>query len=354
MTVRSARPRHPERPHPLNNASHHTVLLQEAVDALRIAPDGVYVDATFGRGGHSMLMLQSLGPRGRLIAFDQDPDAIAAAAQCISDARFEVIHAPFSELKQQLARRGIEQIDGLLADLGVSSPQLDEASRGFSFRADGPLDMRMDPTRGVPLSVWIAQASADDLRKVISDYGEERFAVPIADAIATRCAAAHDGTAPPLETTGALAELVAETLRRCGARREPGQHPATRTFQALRIHINHEIEELSALLQAAIELVRESGRIAIISFHSLEDRAVKHFFRSRTEQVSMARPRGVGRGQHALATLFSEQQGRGPSAPPRARLVARIRPTAAEVARNPRARSATLRVMERTAPGAAS
>ena len=149
MTVRSARPRHPERPHPLNNASHHTVLLQEAVDALRIAPDGVYVDATFGRGGHSMLMLQSLGPRGRLIAFDQDPDAIAAAAQCISDARFEVIHAPFSELKQQLARRGIEQIDGLLADLGVSSPQLDEASRGFSFRADGPLDMRMDPTRGV-------------------------------------------------------------------------------------------------------------------------------------------------------------------------------------------------------------
>ncbi len=349
MTVCSARQRHPERTNSLNNAPHHTVLLQEAVDALRIVPNGTYIDATFGRGGHSMLILQALGPQGRLIALDRDPEAVAAANASISDARFKIIHAPFSELREQLACRGVVQIDGLLADLGVSSPQLDQASRGFSFRADGPLDMRMDPTRGIPVSVWIARASSDDLRKVISDYGEERFAVPIADAIATRCAAAHNGEAPPLQTTGALADLVAETLRRCGARREPGQHPATRTFQALRIYINHEIEELSALLQTAVELVRESGRIAIISFHSLEDRTVKHFFRSRAEQVSSVRPRGVGRGQHALATFLSEQR-RESSPQPRFRLVSRLRPGAAEVARNPRARSATLRVMERVGP----
>lgn len=330
--------------------SHQTVLLHEAIEALAIAPNGIYVDATFGRGGHSQLILQSLGPHGRLYAFDRDPQAIAAAG-AIQDERFHAIHAPFSEIAQALSARGVHQIDGLLLDLGVSSPQLDEAARGFSFRADGPLDMRMDPTQGEPVSIWIARAPISEIAKVISHYGEERFAVPIANAIAARCTAASKGEAEPLSTTQALANLVVETLRRCGARREAGQHPATRTFQALRIHINREIDELTAALQASLALLRPAGRLVVITFHSLEDRIVKHFIRDHSDKKPAARPKGVTRGQHALAQGLAHMQALVSPQPapvaPCFLALDRIKPSRAEVARNPRARSATLRTAQR-------
>ncbi len=346
MTAASSHCNFSSQPSDLQATSHLPVLLREAVDSLCIAPNGHYVDATFGRGGHSALMLQSLGPMGRLIAFDRDPEAVAAAAH-FNDQRFEIIHAPFSELVERLNERGITQIDGMLADLGVSSPQLDDPNRGFSFRLQGPLDMRMDSTRGQPVSAWIAQASPHELQRVISEYGEERFAVQIANAIAARCASAARGDAEPLQTTAALAELVVETLRRCRARREPGQHPATRTFQALRIHINREMEELTSLLDAAVTLLRESGRIAIISFHSLEDRRVKQFFRDTPRPNSIATARGVSRGQRALIAGLHPSDGQPSS--PRLRPIARIRPRSEEIAANPRARSAILRVAERCA-----
>ncbi|MBU3725774.1 MAG: 16S rRNA (cytosine(1402)-N(4))-methyltransferase RsmH, partial [Burkholderiaceae bacterium] len=329
----------------MQSADHLPVLLHEAVECLGILPQGLYVDATYGRGGHSALILKTLGPSGRLIAFDRDPDAVAAARQ-INDARFEIIHAPFSELIERLSERGIYQIDGLLADLGVSSPQLEQADRGFSFRLSGPLDMRMDPSRGEPVSAWLARASQQDLHRVISEYGEERFAFQIADAIAIRCAAAARGEAEPLDTTAALAGLVAETLKRCRARHEPGQHPATRTFQALRIYINHELEELASLLAAAIQLLRESGRVAIISFHSLEDRVVKQFFRAHAGGAETLTSRGLSRGQRALVASLDQHHGRSVQEPT-LRIISRIRPQPEEVARNPRARSATLRVAER-------
>ena len=324
---------------------HRPVLLQEAVRSLHVIPQGSYVDATYGRGGHSALILEQLGPTGRLIAFDRDPAAVAAGRK-IHDQRFQIIHAPFSELPQRLAEQGIDQVDGVLADLGVSSPHLDDPQRGFSFRLQGPLDMRMDPTRGEPVSAWIAKASVDELQKVIKDYGEERFAVQIANAIAARCASAARGDAEPLQTTAALAELVVETLRRCRARREPGQHPATRTFQALRIHINREMEELAALLEAAVRLLRESGRLAIISFHSLEDRFVKQFFRDAAHTAPPATDRGISRSQRALLSGLQDRLGR-PAIDARLRVIARIRPREEEIAANPRARSAMLRVAER-------
>ena len=350
MTAALASPADSATPPFSESAAHLSVLLDEAVQGLRIIPEGIYVDATYGRGGHSALILQALGPKGRLIAFDRDPAAVENAKR-ISDARFEIIHAPFSELKRQLEQRGVAHIDGLLADLGVSSPQLDQAERGFSFRADGPLDMRMDPTRGMPVSDWIAHASTQELKEVIAGYGEERFAFQIADAIKARCTAHPRGEAEPLDSTKALAELVAETLRRCGARKEPGQHPATRTFQALRIYINSEIEELTSLLQAAVELVRESGRIAIISFHSLEDRVVKQFFRDQSgKAVADPGDRRLSRGQQAFLKSVQDQQTRRGEREinrPRLRLLGRVRPSAEEVSRNPRARSATLRIAER-------
>lgn len=332
-------------------AGHRTVLLHEAVEGLSIRPDGVYVDATFGRGGHSTLILQQLGPEGRLIAFDRDPEAVKSA-QSIKDSRFQIIHAPFSDITERLSEIGVTKIDGLLLDLGISSPQIDNAARGFSFQAEGPLDMRMDPTRGVPVSVWISQASATDISKVIADYGEERFAVPIADAITTRCQAAQHGEAEPLASTRALADLVVDTLRRCRARREPGHHPATRTFQALRIYINHEVEELAAVLQAAVGLLRESGRLAVISFHSLEDRVVKQFIREHSGKTEAHQQSGLSRGQHALIQAMSDLA--VSAAPPIAvthefKPIARLRPSRQEVLENPRARSATLRIAERCA-----
>ena len=302
--------------------AHVPVLAREAVDALAIKPGGVYVDGTFGRGGHSRLILARLGASGRLLAFDRDPAAIAAG-RAIADARFELVYRPFSELSAALDELSIGLVDGILLDLGVSSPQLDEGERGFSFRFDAPLDMRMDTGRGQTAADWLATATEEEIREVIREYGEERFAKPIARAIV----AARAGE--PIQTTGRLAQIIAATVKR----REPGQHPATRSFQAIRIHINRELAELAAVLPQAVARLAPGGRLAVISFHSLEDRAVKRFLRAESE------------GEQAPARLPI------PAAmlkPGRMKLVGRaIRAGEDETAANPRARSATLRVAER-------
>ena len=304
--------------------SHTTVLLAEAVDALLTTPDGVYVDGTFGRGGHSRLLLGRLSPRGRLIAFDKDPDALTAAGAGttrVSDPRFSICHASFAQMADELRDRGISHVDGVLLDLGISSPQIDNPARGFSFRFDGPLDMRMDPTRGESAADFLARADERQIAQVIRDYGEERFAVSIAKAIAARRTSGN-----PLRTTGELAELVARAVKT----REAGQDPATRTFQALRIFVNAELEELEQGLKAALDLLNPHGRLVVISFHSLEDRIVKRFIAGESREV-------VDR--------------RAPFAPPRAmklRSIARVKPGDDELARNPRARSAVMRVAERT------
>ncbi|MCO5097466.1 MAG: 16S rRNA (cytosine(1402)-N(4))-methyltransferase RsmH [Rhodocyclaceae bacterium] len=303
-------------------AQHRTVLLEEAVDALAVKPDGVYVDATFGRGGHSRLILERLNGQGRLIALDRDPAAVEAGRQ-IADPRLKVIHAAFSDLRAVLEAEAVERVDGVLLDLGVSSPQLDEAQRGFSFRLDAPLDMRMDTSRGQTAAEWLAQASRQQLAEVIKNYGEERFANAVAKAIV----AARAGGA--IATTRQLAEIVASAVRT----REQGQHPATRSFQAIRIHVNQELEELSLVLPQAVDALDSGGRLAVISFHSLEDRIVKRFLRDA------ARPPQLPARLPLRAAELP---------PPRLKLVGKpIIPAAAEVAANPRARSAVLRVAER-------
>lgn len=302
---------------------HVSVLLAEAVDALALRADGVYVDATFGRGGHSRAVLARLGPQGRLIAFDRDPAAIAAG-QAVADGRLTLVHSAFSALGDELARLGVPAVDGVLLDLGVSSPQLDDGARGMSFRFDAPLDMRMDTSRGQTVADWLAEASVGQITEVLRDYGEERFAHAIAKAIA----AARTGGA--VATTGQLAALVEKAVRT----REPGQHPATRTFQALRIFINQELEELSRVLPDCVSRLRPGGRLVVIAFHSLEDRIVKRFMRDA------ARPPVLPRRLPVRAAELPA---------PRLRLVGRaVRPGAAEVAANPRARSAVMRVAERT------
>jgi len=302
--------------------SHVTVLLAEAVEALAVKPDGIYVDGTFGRGGHSRALLARLGEHGRLIAFDRDPAAIEAG-KALADARLTLVHAPFSALDEELSRLGVAQVDGVLLDLGVSSPQLDDASRGMSFRFDAPLDMRMDTSRGQTAAEWLAEASVAEITEVLKDYGEERFAYAIAKALA----AARAGGA--VATTGQLAAIVEKTVRT----REPGQHPATRSFQALRIFINQELEELSKVLPACVERLRASGRLVVISFHSLEDRIVKRFMRDE------ARPPQLPSRLPVRASELPQ---------PRLLLVGRaVRPGEAEVAANPRARSAVMRVAER-------
>ena len=304
-------------------SAHRAVLLAEAVEALRIRPDGVYADATFGRGGHATAILARLGPRGRLIALDRDPEAVRAAGS-IRDPRFSIRHARFSELAQVLEACSAGPLDGALFDLGVSSPQLEHPERGFSFRTDAPLDMRMDPTRGESAAGWLARATEGELRGVIKEYGEERFAGPIAKAIVA--ARARGG----LRTTGELAGVVAAAVRT----RERGQDPATRTFQALRIHLNQELEELSLALPQARDALAPGGRLVVISFHSLEDRIVKRFLRDE------ARPQLPER----LPVKATEMP------QPRLTLVGRpVRPAAAEVDANPRARSAIMRVAERRA-----
>ncbi|PQA85278.1 16S rRNA (cytosine(1402)-N(4))-methyltransferase [Limnohabitans sp. TS-CS-82] len=294
---------------------HTTVLLSEAVDALDIKPDGTYVDATFGRGGHSRLILSRLSPQGRLIAFDKDLDAIAAAEQ-IQDPRFSIRHQGFTHLGELDAG----SIDGVLMDLGVSSPQIDNPARGFSFRNDGPLDMRMDTTRGQSVSEWLAEAEIQHIAEVIREYGEERFALQIAKAIDAR---RQERGVPT--STSELAQLVADTVKT----REPGKDPATRTFQAFRIFINAELEELQQALSASLQVLRPRGRLAVISFHSLEDRIVKQFITQHSREV---------------------YDRRAPFAAPKVmdfKAIDRIKPSADEVAGNPRSRSAIMRVAER-------
>jgi 16S rRNA (cytosine1402-N4)-methyltransferase len=301
--------------------THTTVLLTEAVEALVTQPGGTYVDGTFGRGGHSRAILAQLSTAGRLWAFDKDLEAIAEAA-LITDPRFAICHASFGDMTTELAARGVDRVDGILLDLGVSSPQIDNPERGFSFRFDAPLDMRMDTTRGETAAEFLARATQHEIAEVIRDYGEERFAAPIAKALV---AGRESGAA--IRTTGELSALVARVVRT----REPGQDPATRTFQALRIHVNGELEALQQALKAALDLLKPQGRLVVISFHSLEDRIVKTFIARESRD---------------------EVDRRAPFAPPRAmRLesVARVKPNALEVLHNPRARSAVLRVAERTA-----
>ena len=298
---------------------HRSVLLDEAIDALVTRPDGVYVDGTYGRGGHARALLARLGAAARVVAFDKDPQAVADAAS-IADPRFAIRHASFASMQTELAALGIARVDGVLLDLGVSSPQLDDPARGFSFRADAPLDMRMDPTRGETAAEFLARADERLLIEVIRDHGEERFAVPIAKALVARRESGQ-----PVRTTRELAALVARVVKT----REPGQDPATRTFQALRIHVNAELEDLERGLNAALGLLAPGGRLVVVSFHSLEDRRVKRFI-ARESRAEFDR--------------------RVPFAPPRPlalRALARVRASAAEVAANPRARSAVMRVAER-------
>jgi 16S rRNA (cytosine1402-N4)-methyltransferase len=303
---------------------HVSVLLPEAVDALVVDGDGIYVDGTFGRGGHSRAVLARLSPRGRLIGLDRDPAAVASAradAELAADPRFTIEHTAFSAMTSTLAAHGIAQVSGVLLDLGVSSPQIDDPERGFSFRFDGPLDMRMDTTRGESAAEFLARADERHIAEVIRDYGEERFALQVAKALVARREGGH-----AVRTTGELAGVVAGAVRT----REAGQNPATRTFQALRIFVNAELEELEQALSAALTLLAPGGRLVVISFHSLEDRIVKTFIarESRSEfdrRAPFAAPR-----------------------PQRLRALGRVKASASEAARNPRARSAVMRVAERT------
>jgi len=303
---------------------HTTVLLVEAVDALLTDPDGIYVDATFGRGGHSRRLLQGLSPAGRLVAFDRDPEAVGAASAGetrVDDPRFSICHARFARMREELAALGITHVHGVLLDLGVSSPQIDNPERGFSFRFDGPLDMRMDPSRGESAADFLARADERQIAEVIRDYGEERFAVSIAKALVAR---RQGGLA--VRTTGELSQVVARAVKT----REPGQDPATRTFQALRIFVNAELEELEQGLNAALELLRPGGRLVVISFHSLEDRIVKTFIARHSKSEFDRR------------APFAEP------APVHLHALGRVRPGVTETRANPRSRSAIMRVAERT------
>ena len=308
---------------------HITVLLHEAVDALEIKPDGIYVDGTFGYGGHSRLILERLGKNGRLIAFDKDLSAVTKG-RVIKDAGFHIVHSRFSRIQEELQKLGVSRVDGVLLDLGVSSPQLEDASRGFSFRLNGPLDMRMDTSQGQTATEWIASVSEAQLGEVIKNYGEERFAKRIARAVvATR-------SRQPIVTTLQLAEIVATAVRS----RKQNQNPATRTFQAIRIYLNQELEELSLSLPQCVELLNPGGRLVIISFHSLEDRIVKRFMRAAANPDLLPR---------RLPIRNKEMQNFSPQ---KLRLVGKaVRPRENEVVVNPRARSAVMRVAERIKPG---
>ncbi|WP_153111893.1 16S rRNA (cytosine(1402)-N(4))-methyltransferase RsmH [Propionivibrio limicola] len=301
---------------------HQTVLLTEAVEALEVKPSGVYVDGTFGRGGHSRAILAHLGPEGRLLALDRDPQAIAVARE-INDPRLQVLHRSFAELGEAVREAGLAHVDGVLLDIGVSSPQIDEGERGFSFRFDAPLDMRMDTTQGETAAEFLANADLKEITEVIRNYGEERFAFQIAKKIVAA------RSERPLATTGELATLVRETVRT----RELGQDPATRTFQALRIHVNQELEQLALVLPQAVDVLAPGGRLVVISFHSLEDRIVKRFMR---EQASADRlPKNL-----PLRSVDLPQ--------PVLKLIGKaVKASEAEVAGNPRARSAVMRVAEK-------
>ncbi len=309
------------------NFKHTTVLLDEAVNGLNIREDGIYIDGTFGRGGHSRLILSQLGEKGQLIAIDRDPQAIAAAAE-INDPRFTVVHGPFSALAEYVEERGLTgKIDGVLLDLGVSSPQLDDAERGFSFMRDGPLDMRMDPTRGQSAAEWLMSAEEADIAFVIKTYGEERFGKRIARAIVER------NREQPMTRTKELATLIAAAM----PVKDKFKHPATRTFQAIRIWINSELEEIDTAMKGALSVLAPGGRLSIISFHSLEDRLVKRFMRdqSRGPQV----PAGIPMTESQLKALGGREL----------KTLGKLIPGETEVNENPRARSSVLRIAERTA-----
>lgn len=301
---------------------HRPVLLEETLAALDIRPDGAYLDATFGRGGHSRAILARLGPCGRLLALDRDPEAVRHG-QTWKDPRFHIAHATFAALRQTAHTHGIFAADGVLFDLGVSSPQLDTPERGFSFRQDAPLDMRMDSSSGPTAAEWLNDANEEEIARVVREYGEERFAKSVARAIVAARAVS------PITTTGELARICAQAVRS----REPGQDPATRTFQAIRIHLNRELEELAQALPQAVDLLRPGGRLAVISFHSLEDRLVKRFMRAEEKGAEI--PPEIPLTRDALPVGRLRVVGKA------------IRPAAAEAAANPRARSAVLRVAER-------
>lgn len=314
--------------------AHITVMPALAAEQLVTDPDGLYVDGTFGRGGHTRAILARLSPRGRVLAFDRDPQAAAAAAH-VHDARFQFVQAPFSQLAEALAARRIPCVQGVLLDLGISSPQIDEPERGFSLRAAGPLDMRMDPTVGLSLGQWLQQATVDELTQVIRDYGEERCARPIAEAIVARRQSGR-----PVADTAELAALVAGAVLARGRgrgrdRKDGAQHPATRTFQAFRIHINQELEELTLVLPQILSVLAAGGRLAVISFHSLEDRIVKRFIESHAHPERALDPHLPLRAQDLPAARLAS--------------LGKRLPDAQELAANARARSAVLRVAQRTA-----
>jgi 16S rRNA (cytosine1402-N4)-methyltransferase len=309
---------------PRSDWQHTTVLLNEAIDALVTTPDGVYLDGTYGRGGHARRLLSRLSAQGRVIALDRDPQAIAAAttgATAVLDPRLSIHHTRFAEMVPTLVGLGIAKVDGVLLDLGVSSPQIDDPARGFSFRFDGPLDMRMDTTRGESAADFLARADVRQMTEVIRDYGEERFALQVAKALVAR----REG-GKPVRTTSELSDVVAGAVRT----REAGQNPATRTFQALRIFVNAELEELEQGLSGALSMLAPGGRLVVISFHSLEDRIVKTFIARESKPA------------------FDRHAPFAPPRPMRLRAIARVRPGDAEVRANPRARSAVMRVAERT------
>lgn len=304
-------------------SEHITVLLDEAVDGLAIKPDGIYVDGTFGRGGHSRHILSKLGPNGRLIAIDRDPRAIATAeALKLEDSRFEIVHGPFSGLADYVKELGLAgKIDGVLLDLGVSSPQLDDAERGFSFMRDGPLDMRMDPTTGISAANWLAKADVDDIGWVLKTFGEEKFAYRIARAIVA------DRVEKPFTRTLELSQLI----ERLCPKREKKKHPATRSFQAIRIYINSELEEIHKVLDGALDILAIGGQLSVISFHSLEDRIVKRFIRKQEKGPEY--PAGLP------LTDAQMQSGKNLKSAGKA-----IKPSEQEVDINPRSRSSVLRV----------
>ncbi|VEB23417.1 16S rRNA (cytosine(1402)-N(4))-methyltransferase RsmH [Avibacterium volantium] len=313
-----------------SSPEHFTVLLNEAVDGLALKEKGIYIDGTFGRGGHSRLILSRLSQDGRLIAIDRDPRAIAAAAQ-IQDPRFQIEHNSFSAIPEICEKLGlVGKIDGILLDLGVSSPQLDEAERGFSFMKDGPLDMRMDTTQGLSVAEWLQQVSEQDLAWVLKTFGEERFAKRIAQAIVNYNKNARQNGTEPLNRTLQLAELIAQSV----PFKDKHKHPATRSFQAIRIFINAELEELERVLQGALQVLAPQGRLSIISFHSLEDRMVKHFMRKQSKGESL--PKGL--------PLREDQIQRSQTLKTIGKA---IMPSEQEIAQNARSRSAVLRIAER-------
>lgn len=309
------------------NFKHTTVLLDQAVNALNIQKNGIYIDGTFGRGGHSRLILSQLGERGRLYAIDRDPQAIAAAAE-ITDPRFTIIHGPFSALADYVEERGLTgKIDGILLDLGVSSPQLDDAERGFSFMRDGPLDMRMDPTRGQSAAEWLRTAEEDDIAFVLKTFGEERFARRIARAIVMR------NSEQPMTRTKELADVIYAAT----PVKDKFKHPATRSFQAIRIWVNRELEEIEQALQGALKVLSPAGRLSVISFHSLEDRIVKRFMREQSRGPQL--PPGLPMTEDQLRRIGGREL----------KLLGKMMPGDIEVTANPRARSSVLRIAERRA-----